>query len=434
MRVQSAIALLTIILTPSLFFAAAAFTAASDVTGNAQPQKVIATADDRRNVELGSYVALAGNCAGCHTAPGGEYMAGGLPFDTPFGTIYSTNITPDSRTGIGNWTEDDFLNSLRHGVRASGEHLYPVFPYTAFTKISDQDAAALYAYFRSIPAVSRGNTDNDLAFPFNVRALMGLWKLLFFTPGSYAVDNSRSAEWNRGAYLVDALGHCSACHTPRNALGAEKQAMFMAGGEYADRVMPGVNKPWSAPNLTSSDKGLGPWSKEDLTAYLNTARNNFLESFGPMNEVIMHSTRHLAETDVQAMAEYLKSLPAIDPPNTPEPDSLVMGRGRTIYNLHCGTCHLPTGAGDPEMAPRLNKGSLVVQALNPASMINAILYSPAPPQPPLPEKWRKPMDEFQYLLDDDEVAALATFIRHSWDNHAGVVTPEQVARQRWDQP
>ncbi|WP_439102128.1 cytochrome c [Congregibacter sp.] len=383
-------------------------------------------------IERGAYLALAGNCASCHTAAGGEYMAGGLPFDTPFGTIYSTNITPDTATGIGDWSDRDLLNSMRHGLRANGEHLYPVFPYTAFTQVSNDDAAALYAYLQSIPAVEQKNADNDVSFPFNQRPLMAIWKLLFFTPGAFEVDDEKSNEWNRGAYLVEALAHCSACHTPRNLLGAEIATAHMAGGEYSDRVMPGVYKPWSAPNLTASSRGLGAWSKEDLRAYLQTARNGFLESFGPMNEVILHSTRHLTAKDVDAMAVYLKSLPAVEPPPVSEPDTVVMGRGRTIYNLHCGTCHLPTGEGDPEMAPRLNRGSLVVQAENPASMINAILYSPEAPRADLPEKWREPMEEFQYILDDEELAAVATFIRHSWENRAGPVAPEQVARQRWE--
>jgi mono/diheme cytochrome c family protein len=269
-----------------------------------------------------------------------------------------------------------------------------------------------------------------MAFPFNVRLLMGFWKRLFFEPGAYQADDAESAEWNRGAYLVEALAHCSACHTPRNVLGAELQQAKMAGGEYSDRVAPGINRPWSAPNLTASDRGLGTWSQDDLSAYLQTARNDFLESFGPMNEVVMHSTRHLAQSDINAMSVYLKSLPAIEPQESSEPDRLIMGRGRTIYNLHCGTCHLPTGEGDPEMAPRLNRGSLVVQSDNPASMINAILYSPEAPEPALSPKWREPMEEFQYILDDEELAAVATFIRHSWDNRAGTVSPAQVTRQR----
>jgi mono/diheme cytochrome c family protein len=378
----------------------------------------------------GEYLATAGNCATCHTVPGGDVMAGGLPFVTPFGTIYSTNITPDSETGIGDWSFADFANSMRHGVRPDGTNLYPAFPYTSFTKVTDDDLAAIYAYLMSVEAVSRPARDNELGFPFNQRALMKAWKTLFFDEGAFVADDTQSDDWNRGAYLVEALAHCGACHTPRNAFGAEQAGQAYAGGEYLDRVLTGEYRPWSAPNLTSDDRGLGIWSHEDLASYLKTARNNFLESFGPMNEVIMNSTRHLSDGDIDAMATYLKSLPAIPEAAGFLPDERTMGRGRTIYNLHCGTCHLPTGEGDPEMAPRVKRGSLVVQSDNPASMINAILYSPEAPHPPLPEKWRVPMDEFQYTLDDEEVAAVATFMRMSWGNAAGAVTPDQVARQR----
>ena len=254
--------------------------------------------------------------------------------------------------------------------------------------------------------------------------------IINWNEGAFETDDAQSDDWNRGAYLVEALAHCGACHTPRNAFGAEQTDRAYAGGEYLDRVLTGEHRPWSAPNLTSDERGLGIWSHDDLASYLKTARNDFLESFGPMNEVIMNSTRHLSEGDIDAMATYLKSLPAIPETAGPEPDERTMGRGRTIYNLHCGTCHLPTGEGDPEMAPKVNRGSLVVQSDNPASMINAILYSPEAPHPPLPEKWRVPMDEFQYILDDEEVAAVATFMRQSWDNAAGAVTPAQVRRQR----
>jgi mono/diheme cytochrome c family protein len=428
MSLPRAIVLLTL---TALLIAAAILLWGGSVDRGSGPITTDSPAQDRDTlVERGRYLAVAGNCASCHTAPNGEFMAGGLAFDTPFGVIYSTNITPDGGTGIGSWSDRDFLNSMRHGIRANGDHLYPVFPYTSFTGMSNEDIAALYAYLMSIPAVIRDNRDNDIRFPFNMRSLMAFWKVMFFEPGAYEVDTRHSDVWNRGAYLVETLAHCSACHTPRNLLGAEQRHRNMAGGEYSDKVAPGVNRPWSAPNLTASDRGLGSWSQADLTAYLKTARNDFLESFGPMNEVIMHSTRHLSDNDIQAMAVYLKTLPAVEPPLPEEPDSVVLGRGRTIYNRHCGTCHLPTGEGDPEMAPRLNKGSLVVQADNPASMINAILYGPQAPSPALPPRWRKPMEEFQYILDDDEVSAVTTFIRHSWDNRAGPVTAEQVARQR----
>ena len=378
----------------------------------------------------GEYLSIAGNCASCHTTADGEFMAGGLAFETPFGTLYSTNITPDADTGIGNWSDRDFLNSMRHGVRPDNEHLYPAFPYTAFTRISNEDIAAIHAYLQSIPPVHQAAPENELSFPFNIRPLMAFWKAIYLKPGAFEPNEDQTDEWNRGAYLVEGLAHCSACHTPRNGLGAEQKELHMSGGEYLDRVRNGAHRPWAAPNLTATERGLGLWTQQDIENYLKFARNEFLESFGPMNQVIMNSTRFLSDSDINAMAVYLKSLPAVDEPMARMPDSQIMGRGRTIYNLHCGACHLPTGEGDPEMAPRLNAGSLVVQSSNPASMINAILYGPESPGHPFPQKWREPMDEFQYLLDDEEIAAVASYIRNSWDNSAGVVTPAQVARQR----
>ena len=386
------------------------------------------SADRSELVARGEYLATAGNCGSCHTVPGGAFMAGGLAFETPFGTIYSTNITPDGATGIGRWSVEDFLRSMRYGVRPGGEHLYPAFPYTNFTRAADEDLLALYAYLLSLEAAEQAPTPNALPFPFNIRALMAAWKRLFFDAGPYEDDPDQSAEWNRGAYLVEALAHCGACHTPRNSLGAERRDQWMGGGSYTDRVPGGHYRRWSTPNLTPSTRGLGLWTREELVSYLRTGRNAFLDTFGPMNEVIINSTSRLAPEDVQSIALYLESLPALDEaPGGAVPEN-VMGRGRTIYNLHCGTCHLPTGLGDPEMAPRLDSGSLVVQQDDPASMINAILYGPELAE--LAPRWRNPMEEFQYLLDDEEVAAVASFIRNSWGNRAGQVAAEQVAAQR----
>jgi len=382
------------------------------------------------NIERGKYLALAGNCASCHTTASGEFMAGGLAFETSFGTIYSTNITPDAATGIGDWTATDFLNSMRHGVRPGGEHLYPVFPYTAFTKVTDEDIAAIFAYLQSIPAVLQAAPENDIAFPFNMRSLMAIWKTLFFDAGAYVADESRPADWNRGAYVVEALAHCGACHSPRNYLGAEQAGMAMSGGVYADKVPNGTVRPWSAPNLTGAPNGLGMWAHEEVAAYLKNGINSYVETFGPMNEVIINSTRHLSDDDVSSMAVYLKSLPASETDRGTVAKDKVLGMGRTLYNLHCGTCHLPTGLGGEESAPRLGGGSLVVQASNPASLINVILDGPELPDPPLPTKRRKPMESFRYLLDDDEIAALASFLRSSWDNTGGEVTAEQVRAQR----
>jgi mono/diheme cytochrome c family protein len=385
---------------------------------------------DASVVDRGRYIAIAGNCASCHTTAGGEFMAGGLAFETPFGTIYSTNITPDTETGIGAWTGGQFLTSMRRGVRPDGQHLYPVFPYTAFTKMIDDDIVALFAYLKSIPAVRREPQENEVSFPFNQRALMAVWKAMFFEEGAFESNESESAAWNRGAYLVEALAHCGACHSPRNILGAEHSSRAMAGGEYVDRVPGGAMRTWSAPNLTSASNGLGLWPHAEITAYLKNGINTFVETFGPMNEVIMNSTRHLSEEDVSAMAVYLKSLPAHKEGAGDAPENSVLGMGRTVYNLHCGTCHLPTGLGDEESAPQLAGGSLVVQASNPASLINVILYSPELPDPPLPTKRRKPMKEFQYLLTDAEIAAVASYVRSNWGNSAGKVTADQVARQR----
>ena len=403
-----------------------------------RPEQVVFAATDlallqsQEVVDRGRYLSLAGNCTACHTTVGGGFMSGGVAFRTPFGTVYSTNITPDKETGIGGWTAEEFADSMRAGIRPGGEHLYPVFPYTSFTHLTNSDLLALYAYFRSIPAVSSESVENDLEFPFGVRRLLGAWKGLFFEPGTGEglSSEAETPEWDRGAYLVRALAHCGECHSPRNPLGAVRDGEYMAGGRYIDRVPGGEWKNWFAPNLTSVAYGLGMWAEEELVDYLRLGRNAYVETFGPMNEVIAHSTQHLLADDVRAMARYIKSLPPVENETVPPADAATLGMGRTIYNLHCGTCHLPTGLGDPEMAPRLAQASLVVRAHDPASLINVILYGPETAVLPTPSPWREPMDEFQYLLTDEEVAALASFLRSSWHNDAGRVTAEQVATQR----
>src|SRR5262245_30724229 len=183
-------------------------------------------------VEQGKYVALAGNCAACHKAT----FEGGVLFDTPFGKLYSTNISPDKTAGIGNWSYEQFARAMREGVSAGGDHLYPVFPYTSFTKLSESDLASLYAYLQSVPPVSSQPPANDMSFPYSMRSLMAIWKAMYFEPGAYKPDGSKSKEWNRGAYLVESLGHCSACHSPRNFLGAESADLALTGGVYTDRV------------------------------------------------------------------------------------------------------------------------------------------------------------------------------------------------------
>lgn len=381
-------------------------------------------------VDRGRYLVTAGNCATCHTAEGGGFMAGGVLFETGFGGLYSTNITPDSATGIGSWSREDFRRAMRHGRRPDGTPLYPAFPYTAYTRLTDTDIDAIWAYLQRVPALRSEPPANRMDFPFNVRPLLALWQWLFLDPGPRPPDPARGARWNRGAYLVEALAHCSACHTPRNRLGAERRDAYLGGGEYLDRVPGGRHRPWHAPNLTASRRGLGLWSQEDLERYLKTGRNAFLEAFGPMNHVVMNSTRYLDDADIGAMASYLKAAPAQPEAAGAAVDARTRGRGRTLYNLHCGTCHLPAGDGDPEMAPRLDAGSLLVQADNPASLINVILHGPETAGAGVAPRWHKPMRGFGDRLDDEEVAAVASFLRASWRNSAGAVEPAQVARQR----
>jgi mono/diheme cytochrome c family protein len=380
-------------------------------------------------VERGRYLARAGNCVSCHTAEGGKPFAGGLAFHTPFGKMYSTNITPDPATGIGKWSEEEFARALREGVRPNGDHLYPAFPYTAYTKMSDADVSALYAYMKSLKPVAAATPANEMSFPFNQRWALGLWKGLFFDEGRFVPDEAQSAEWNRGAYLVEGFGHCSSCHSPRNFMGAEKSSMAMTGGEYTDKVPSGEVRTWSTPNLTNVSNGLQAWPLEDLAAYLKTGRNSFAETFGPMNEVILNSTRHLSEPDVHAMATYLKSLPGNKGDIGKPADAETLKAGGTLYDLHCGTCHQPTGLGSPshDAGARL-VGSPVVQASNPAALINMILYGPQLAK--LPTKHWKDMPAFEEKLADDEVAAIASYLRSAWGNVGGAVTEEQVFKQR----
>ncbi len=383
----------------------------------------------RALAERGAYLATAANCKSCHTAEDGDAYAGGRAFNTPFGVIYSTNITSDEETGIGAWTFRQFARSLRLGVGDEGEHLYPVFPYTSFSKISDEDLEALYAYFQTVPAVRRAPARNDLRFPYDQRWLLAGWKALFFRKGPYQADSDKSEEWNRGAYLVEALAHCAACHTPRNSLGAVRAGKALSGGTYVDKVPSGDYRTWSAPNLTTASTGLRHWSAEALFQYLKVGKNEFAATFGPMNKVVMNSTRRLSDNDLKAMATYFKSLPPIENAAAPPAPEEKIGRGRTLYDLHCGTCHQPTGLGAPETGARL-ANSPVVRASDPSTLLNVIIYGPQLPDPPPPLGDWKQMPAFNDKLKDDEIAALASFIRQEWGHRDGEVSEQDVAAQR----
>ncbi len=382
-------------------------------------------------VKQGAYLARAGNCISCHTTPGGEPFAGGLAFPTGFGTIYSTNITPDRETGIGGWTLAQFEGALRRGVRPDGQHLYPAFPYADFTRLEDADIGALYAYFMKVKPVRAPAKANDMKFPFGMRSLLGSWKALYFDEGRFVPDAAKPAQWNRGAYLVQGLAHCGECHSPRGMLGATKQDAAFTGGVLRDVVEDGHVIERGAPNLTSTPHGLAAWSEDDIAGYLHDGVNTRTRLMGTMNEVVLNSTRHLTPEDDRAIAVYIKSLaPAGKPAG--KPDDKVMQIGAKQYDIHCGTCHLPTGLGGTDTGPPL-KGSAFAQSPAPASLIDLVLNGPRLPPVAPSDAYRRPwvsMEPFSEKLSDADAAALFTFVRNSWGNAAGEVKPAQVEALR----
>lgn len=380
------------------------------------------------SVEQGAYLAKAGNCYACHTAHEERPYAGGVAFNTPFGLLYSTNITADQTTGIGAWGFDDFRKAMREGVRPNGEHLYPAFPYTDFAQIRDEDLASLYLYFMSVDPIEGAAQENALAFPYDRRELLAPWKFLFHDAQTFEPNTARSDEWNRGAYLVEALGHCGACHTPRNALGAERVDWALSGAVVQDKVKLGFYRDWAATNLTNSPRGLASWSEDDIVAYLKEGQNDKSVVHGPMVEVVMHSTRHLSESDLHAMAVYLKAQEPIEQAIEILPSDEQLAAGELVYTVHCGSCHLPDGAGDSGLGVTL-KQNPIVQADDPSSLINVILYGPHLPGPPFTVD-RTTMKMFGKRLSDQEIAAVSSYLRVNFGNRAGAVDAAQVKRQR----
>ena len=380
------------------------------------------------SAEQGRYLATVANCVSCHTPEGSEPFSGGVEFRTPFGLIRSTNITSDTRTGIGNWSFEDFYRSMKHGVRPDGAELYPAFPYTAFAKMRDKDIASIYLYMKTIAPVSAEHRPNELKFPFNLRFGLRAWKRLFHNSKPYEADPQESSVWNRGAYLVQGPGHCGACHSPRNPLGAERKDLALTGGVLTDAVGAGKYRKWSSVNLTPHGTGLAEWTEADIVAYLKKGENEHAVVHGPMNEVIMNSTRYLSDADAQAIARYLQSLPAKAQSARRQPGETQMKRGEIAYTVHCGTCHLPTGLGDQVLGVSL-AGNAIVQAPDPASLINVVLYAPHLPPPPFVSD-RTRMKPFGKRLSAEEIADLASYLRSSFGNQAGAVSEKQVVEQR----
>jgi mono/diheme cytochrome c family protein len=376
-------------------------------------------------IARGEYLARAGNCIACHTARGGAPYAGGLALRTPFGTVYSTNITPDSRTGIGTWTPAHFWRAMHNGRSKDGRLLYPAFPYPEYTLVTRDDSDAIFAYLRSLPAVEQVKRSHELRFPYNNQVALAVWRALFFEPGQFEADRSKPADWNRGAYLVRGLAHCVACHSSRNAFGATNEKLELSGG-----VIP--MQGWYAPSLTSSkEAGVADWDTPHVVQLLKTGVSPRGSVMGPMAEVVYRSTQYLSDDDLGAMATFLKALPhaaAASGAAAALPSGEVRVRGEKIYEQHCAQCHGDSGEGAPGAYPALS-GNRAVTMDVPANVIRAVLnggYLPATAGNPRPYG----MPPFAHVLSDAEIAAVVSFIRGSWQNAAGPVSQLQVMKSR----
>ena len=377
----------------------------------------------------GEYLARAGDCIACHTARGGEPFAGGFEMPTPFGTLYTPNITPDPETGIGKWTADDFYRAMHDGKSKDGSLLYPAFPYPSYTKVTRADADAIYGYIQTIAPVKKKNKPHALKFPYNQRNLLIGWRALYFQPGEYKPDPAQSAEWNRGAYLVLGLGHCDACHTSRNMLGATVKDKELSGG-----LIP--LQDWYAPSLTSNrEAGLGQWEIEEVVALLRTGISKRGVVFGPMAQVVHDSLQYITEADTQAMAVYLKSLATTDAPSDPGQIRTTESQGRAsydsgakLYDRHCKSCHGANGLGVPPMYPPLANNQAITMAFS-VNPIRMVLFGGFPPSTrgnPRPFG----MPPFVLVLNDADTALVLTHIRQSWGNRASEVTALDVNRIR----
>ena len=372
-------------------------------------------------IEAGRYQAVLGDCAGCHTAPGGAPFAGGVALQTPFGKLVAPNITPDAETGIGNWSEADFRNALKNGIGHNGIRLYPAMPYPAYTKMSDRDVVDLWAYLRTQQPVKNTITSNQLPFPFNIRLVMLGWNWLNFKPTDFEADPTKSAEWNRGAYIVQGAGHCATCHSPKTMLGADKASAFLGGAALQN---------WFAPKITNAPReGLEQWSVDDVTAYLKTGTNRFDIASGPMAEVITNSTAKMTDADLRAIAVYLKDLPGEAAKATPVAASdPSMKAGAAIYAGNCSACHGGNGEGQPKLFPTF-AGNALVQQADATSLIRVVLAGSqavathaAPTAPAMPSlAWR---------LNDAQVADVLTYVRNTWGNAAPPVAPGAVGKLR----
>lgn len=400
--------------------------AAEDETTTAATEPQAAPGAPRTTIERGAYLARVGNCRGCHTEVGGAPFAGGRAIETPFGIVYGSNLTPDAETGIGDWSPDDFRNAMHEGRAKDGRLLYPAFPYPYFTRVTREDSDAIYAYLRSLPAVRKPNRPHALRFPFNRQPSLAVWRALSFEAEPFIVDARRSAEWNRGAYLVRGLGHCGACHSPRDFLGAA-----VSSAELAGAALPAGE--WYAPSLTDpAQAGVAHWSVDEIVALLGSGRSAHASTLGPMAGVVFDSLQFVSDADLRAMAVFLQSLPQEDgaarEAAAAAPDPATMQRGRALYDDRCADCHGDEGQGATGAVPAL-AGNRAVTTSSPTNLIRIVLdggFPPATAGNPRPYG----MPPFAQSLGDEEIAALATYLRNAWGNRAAAVTAIDVLRHR----
>jgi mono/diheme cytochrome c family protein len=395
-------------------------------------------------VQRGAYLARAGDCIACHTFREGEPFAGGLPIDTPIGKIYSTNITPDPETGIGRYSRDDFVKVMREGVAKDGHRLYPAMPYTSFARLSQEDLSALHAWFmEGVVPVHQPNRPTQLSWPLSIRSLLAAWDALYFKKGEYSADPDRSELWNRGAYLVQGLGHCGECHTPRGIAGQVKASSEQDGRHY---LAGATLDNWQASPLTADSRtGLQAWSKEEIVEFLRSGRTARVAAFGVMADVVGKSTQYLTDRDLRAIAEYLKSLSSFRNEGEGSEDStrqadaasaatqalragVTSMRGARVYLDNCNACHRSDGSGVHQTFPNLAKNE-AVNANDPISLIHLVLAgSSMPSTQTAPSAFAMP--DFGWRLSDEEVADVLSFVRGSWGNHLAAVSRAEVGRVR----
>jgi alcohol dehydrogenase (quinone), cytochrome c subunit len=383
----------------------------------------------------GEYLARAGDCVACHSAPGGKAFAGGLKMGTPLGAIYSTNITPDAGTGIGKYTFDDFDRAVRQGTARDGHRLYPAMPYPSYAKITDNDIHALYDFFmKEVPPVKQPNKPSEIPAYLSFRWPLAIWDWVFANGRAFVPSKDHDAVWNRGAYLVEGLGHCGACHTPRGWAWQEK-ALDDGSGAYLEGAELDA---WFAPDLRGDRlTGLGAWSQADLAVFLKTGHNKRVVAFGSMLDVINNSTPYLSDDDVNAVAAYLKSLPATAQQATYTYDDattmeLLGGKreqlGATLFLGNCASCHGTDGKGRTPFIPPL-AGNPVVLDHDPSSLINLVLNGAEPlVVKGAPDAYRMP--QYRVQLSDGEIAEVLSFVRGAWGNGAAPVTDDQVKALR----